>query len=151
MFRNSYFKNDVYDMAIDVTDKKYSDYGMMWDELSLNTGIPKSILERYDEWYILDNEFYYFKDRCRIEELFMSELANECKVRCVQFLLAIDYSTLGILSKLYREKDKKYYMYSDFCNKYFNNIPTSLGMFRLASSIQFGDEKMVKLMKDIFD
>jgi len=151
MFAHSSFRNDACKIAIDITSKRYSDYGMMWNELSNNTGIPMSIIERYDDWYILDNEFYFFKDRCIIEELFMSELANECRVRCVQFLLVVDKDSLGIISKLYREKEKNYYMYSDFCNKYFNNIPTSLEMFKLFSSVQFGDEKTEILMNDIFD
>ena len=108
MFKLSYFKNDAYDIAIDINNKRYSDGGMMWAELSKMTGIDVSMLMAYDDWYILDDEFYYFKYMYKIEELFMSELAHECKVRCVEFLLALDSNTLGIISKLYREKDKKY-------------------------------------------
>ena len=151
MFKHSGFGDDVYNIAIDITGKRYSDYGMMWNELSMNTGIPRSILERYDEWYILDDGFYYFKDRCKIEELFMSELASLCNVRCVDFLLALNNDNIGIISKLYREKDKKYYMYSDFCKKYFNCESTSLGMFKLATSIAFGNDRMKILMNDIFN
>ena len=58
MFKHSDFRDDVYKDAIDITGKKYSDYGMMWNELSKNTGISKSILERYDDWYI------YFSGDC---------------------------------------------------------------------------------------
>lgn len=151
MLKKSSFNNDINNLIIDITGKRYSDYGMMWNELSILTGIPRSILERYDDWYILDNEFYFFKDRGIVEELFMSELANECKVRCVKFLLAHDNGNLGIISKLYREKNKEYLMYSDFCKKYFNNILTSLGGFRLSTSIQFGEDKMTKIMNDLFD
>lgn len=151
MFEHSGFREDAYKIAIDITGRKYSDYGMMWNELSKNTGISRSILERYDDWYILDDGFYYFKDRCKIEELFMSELANECNVRCVNFLLALNDNNLGIISKLYREKDKRYYMYSDFCKKNFNYESTSLGMFKLATSIAFDNDKMKILMNDIFN
>lgn len=151
MFKYSDFRDDVYKDAIDITGKKYSDYGMMWNELSKNTGISKSILERYDDWYILDDGLYYYKDIGRIEELFMSELAFFCKVRCVDFLVAKNNGYLGIISKLYREKDKKYYMYSDFCKKYFNSISTSLGMFKIGTSISLGNVKSQVLMDDIFN
>jgi len=151
MFKYSEFKDDIYNSAVDITGKRYSDYGMMWNELSKNVGIPSSIIERYDDWYILDDGFYYFKDIARFEELFMSELAVCCKVRCVDFIVAKNNKQLGIISKLYREKDKKYYMYSDFCKKYFNCISTSLGMFKLASSISLGNEKSLVLMDDIFN
>lgn len=149
MFKKSYFRDDC--KEIDVTGKKYSDYGIMWNELSEMTGISRSILERYDDWYILDDGLYYFKNICKIEELFMSELANECKIRCVKFFVAIEKGIFGIISKLYREKDKKYYMYSDFCKKYFNHVPNYLGVFKLASSIALGDDKAQKLMDDVFN
>lgn len=151
MFELSKYRNDFKDIATVIDGKHYSNCGIMWNELSLMTGIPRSILERYDDWYILDNALYYFKKRNIISELFLSELAYECKVRCVQFLLALDNESLGIISKLYREKGKKYYMYSDFCKKYFNHTPDNLSVFRLSASIAFGEEKMQKLMDDIFN
>ena len=151
MFNHSYISEIGLKTAIDITGNRYSDSGMMWNELSIKTGIPRSIIERYDDWYILNNEFYFLKDRCIIEELFMSELANECKVKCVQFLLASCDDNIGIMSKLYRDKDKEYYMYSDFCNKYFGDIPKSLEMFKLSSLTKFGFEKTEQFMKDIFD
>lgn len=150
MFRRSFISENGSKMAIDITGKRYSDYGMMWNELCNNTGIPRSIIERYDDWFILDDGLYYFKDRCKIEELFISELAFEYKIRCVDFLLAINNGDLGIISKLYRENDKEYYMYTDFCCKYFNDIPTSLELFKLVSSIVFDDNKMRALMDDIY-
>lgn len=150
MFNLSKFSADAKDIAIDISDKRYSDGGMMWNELSLLTGIDMDTLKAYDDWYILDDGLYYFKYMYTIEELFISELAHECKVRCVEFLLALDNNTLGIMSKLYREKGKQYYMYGDFCKKYFNHFPDNLSVFRLASSIAFGEEKMNKLMDDVF-
>ena len=106
MFKYSNFSDDIYNNVVDITGKRYSDYGMMWYELSKETGIPRTILERYDDWYILDDGFYYYKDRGIIEELFLSELSYECGVRCVDFLVAKNDNMLGIISKLYREKNK---------------------------------------------
>ena len=53
MFKKSYFRNDCNE--IDIRGKRYSDYGMMWNELSILTGIPRSILERYDDSKIVDS------------------------------------------------------------------------------------------------
>jgi len=151
MFELSKFRDDAKNNAIDISSRHYSDYGMMWNGLSKLTGIDVSTLMAYDDWYILDDGLYYFKYMYMIEELFISELAHECEVRCVEFLLALDNNKLGIMSKLYREKEKNYYMYSDFCKKYFNYIPDNLSVFRLSSTISFGEDRMVKLMNDVFD
>ena len=151
MFNLSYFKDGAYDIAIDISNKRYSDGGMMWEELSKITGIEIGTLMAYDDWYILKDGLYYFKYMYKIEELFISEIAHECKVRCVDFFLASDSGNLGIISKLYRKKDKRYYMYDDFCKKYFNHIPNKLDVFKLASSIAFGEEKTKRLMDDVFD
>lgn len=150
MFSNSKFRDEAKDIAKNIDGKRFSDYGMMWNELSLRTGIPRSILERYDDWYFLDNGLYYFKDKHVITELFISELAHECCVRCVDFLLAVNDNKLGIISKLYREQNKKYYMYSDFCKEYFHHVPDYLGVFKLSATIAFGDDIAQKLMEDIF-
>ena len=150
MFNLSYFENEAVDIAIDISGKRYSDGGMMWEELSKITGIDLATLMAYDDWYILDDGLYYFKYMYKIEELFISEVAHECKVRCVEFLLALDDGCFGIISKLYREKDKRYYMYSDFCQKYFGSIKNDLSFFKLALSVKFGEEKTNKLMDDVF-
>ena len=140
----------AYDIAIDISDKHYSDRRMKWGQLSKITGIDIATLMAYDDWYILDDGLYYFKYMYKIEELFISELAYECKVRCVEFLLALDNGNLGIISRLYREKDRKYYMYDDFCEKYFDCYPDNLNVFRLACSVAFDEDRMKKLMDDIF-
>ena len=123
---------------------------MKWGELSKITGIDVATLMAYDDWYILENGLYYFKYIYKIEELFISELAHECKVRCVEFLLALDSNNLGIMSKLYREKDKKYYMYDDFCEKYFDSYPDNLRDFKLSLAVALGEDRTQKLMDDIF-
>ena len=148
MFELSYFKNDA--DYIDIRNKLYSDSGMMWEELSKITGIELEILMAYDNWYILDDGLYYFKYMYKIEELFISELAHECKVRCVKFLLAYEESCFGIISKLYREKGKKYYMYDDFCEKYFDCYPDNLSDFKLSLSQSLGEDRIQSLMDDIF-
>lgn len=150
MFNCVKLEDNYKEFVVDITGKRYSDFGMKWDELSKLTGIDRSILEMYDDWYVLDDGLYYFKVRRKFEELFMSELAHECRVRCVDFLLALDKTDWGIMSKLYRDKKKQYYMYSDFCKKYFNCVKNDLGFFRLASVIEFGEEKTQELMNDIF-
>ena len=150
MFANIVVRDDFKDDIVDISGRRFSDFGMMWGKLSNLTGIDLDTLSMYDDWYILNDEFYYFKEHCIFEELFMSELAYECKIKCVEFKLAFDKENLGVISKLYRIKDKQYYMYSDFCCKYFNHLPDNLNVFKLASSIAFGEENAQKLMNEIF-
>ena len=151
MFNHSNFKDIVNEIVIDITKNHYTSYGIMLSKLSEMTGIPVQILQCYNNWYILDDTFYYFKDKYIFEELFLSELAHECNVRCVDFFVAKENKSLGVISKLYRENNKKYFMYSDFCRNFFNCVPDCLGSFRLASSIVFGEEKIDKLMDDVFN
>lgn len=152
------FKDSIKDNLVNISGKRFSDYGMMWGRLSEITRIDLEILQRYDDWYILDDGFYYFKCHSIFEELFMSELSHECNVRCVEFKIAENnlmneypFKALGIMSKLYRNRDNNYYEYSDFCKKYFNHIPNNLMVFKLASSIAFGEDKSQKLMEDIYN
>ena len=151
MFKLSEFNKKAYDIAIDISNKRYSDTGIMWEQLSKITGIEIGTLMAYDDWYILKDGFYYFKYIYTIEELFISEIAHECKVRCVEFLLALDDDNLGIISKLYREKDKSYYMYDEFCDKYIDCYPENLNTLKLSLTAGFGEDKTRRLMDDIFD
>lgn len=150
MFSNIVVRDDFKDDIVDISGRRFSDFGMMWGKLSKLIGIDLDTLFMYDDWYILNDEFYYFKEHCIFEELFMSELAYECKIKCVEFKLAFDEGNLGVISKLYRTKDKQYYMYSDFCDNYFNHIPADSNVFKLASSIAFGEENAQVLMNEIF-
>lgn len=155
MIINCEFKDDVHRNIILLDGKRYSDTGMMLGELSNITGIDIDTLSMYDDWYILDDGFYYFKFHFIFQELFMSELAKEYELRCVEFKLAkvnrMRYnSTLGIISKLYRDKEKEYYFYSEFCKRYFGEYINDLNKFRLLCENRFGDDKTNKLVDDIY-
>ena len=149
------FKEEALKNRVLLDGKRYSDFGMMWIGLSNITGIDIDTLSMYDDWYILDNEFYYFKTAFIFEELFMSELAKECNVKCVDFLLAENtvlykYPVFGVISKIYRTKDKEYFYYSDFCNRYFGGYVKDMDKFKLASVSAFGNDKSNILMNDIY-
>lgn len=58
-----FFSSEVLDKSISLYGKRYSDLGMMWCELSKKTGIDLEILQSYDDWYILEDEFYYYKNK----------------------------------------------------------------------------------------
>ena len=155
MYISFKFEKDVGKIVVPITGKRYSDTGMMWRQLSNITRIDIDTLSMYDNWYILDDGFYYYKDNYIFEELFMSELACECGVRCVEYKLANDCNILngeklGIISKLYRYKDKEYYYYSDFCKKYFNDYINNLNKLKQSLEILFGIDKTNILMNDIF-
>ena len=155
MYFDYKFSDEALKKLILLDGKHYSDTGMMWGELSNITGIDMNTLSMYDNWYILDDGLYYFKSCFIFEELFMSELARECNVKCVSFSLAGDNvsynrSLLGVMSKLYRYKDKKYFYYSDFCNRYFDGYVQYLDKFKLASEDVFGNDKTNILIDDIY-
>ena len=152
---NYKFKKDVDDIIIPITGKRYSDTGMMWQQLSNIIKIDMDTLSMYDDWYILDDGFYYYKSNFIFEELFMSELAKVCGVRCVDFKLAIDHNTyksskMGVISKLYREDNKEYYYYSEFCKKFLGGYFNDFNKFNESISMLFDDYKTSMLMSDIF-
>ena len=155
MYFDYKFKDNALEKRVLVDGKCYSDFGMMWSELSNITGIDIDTLSMYDNWYILDDGLYYFKSSLIFEELFMSELARECNVKCVDFLLAentVSYKhpVLGVISKLYRTKNKEYFYYNDFCCRYFGNYAKDIDEFKLASESAFGNDKTNLLMDDIY-
>ena len=155
MVINYSFKDDVHKDIILLDGKRYSDTGMMWKDLSNITGIDMDTLSMYDDWYILDGGYYYFKSNFVFEELFMSELAKECNVKCVSFSLAKNtvsykYPTIGVISKLYRDKEKEYFYYSDFCKKYFGEYICDFDKFIAMSMNIFDDDKINELMNDIY-
>lgn len=155
MYFDYKFKDEVLMNRVLLDGKHYSNTGMMWSGLSNITGIDIDTLSMYDDWYILDDGLYYFKFNLIFEELFMSELARECNVRCVSFSLAEDnvlYNRpyFGVISKLYRDKDKNYFYYHDFCNSYFDGCVQYLDNFRVASESVFGNDKTEMLMDDIY-
>lgn len=135
---------------VDIDDKRYSDYDISKDELSLLIGMDEDIIDRYDNWYLLDDGYYYFKYSYVFEELFMSEMASLMGVNCVSWVLAIRGMTKGIISKLYRKNDKNYYMYSDFCKRYFNQDICNLNDLYDMLLIRFDFENVCRIMNDIY-
>lgn len=155
MLINYSFKDDFHKNIVLLDGKRYSDIGMMWEELSNMTGIDMNTLSMYDDWYILDGGYYYFKSCFVFEELFMSELAKECNVKCVDFNLAKNtvsykYPTIGVISKLYRTKEKEYYYYTEFCKEYFGGYVFSFEKFIEMSINIFGENKTNGLFDDIY-
>lgn len=145
------FSENVCGSVINLAGKKYSDLGMSREELSERIGIPKNIASTYDNWYILNGEFYYFKKRMIFTELLVTEIARKCGIRCVDFRLAINSNgEIGIISKLYRERGKEYYSYSEFCTRFFGEVKNDLSWFSLGMSVRFTEEQKNIFMDDIF-
>lgn len=135
---------------IDITGKKYSNMGITKCELCKLLGIEKEIIDIYSDWFLLDNKFYYYKNEFIFRELLMSELFQELKVSCVDFKLVKKNGRLGIVSESYRNIDKNYYMYNDFCLRYFNCNISNLIDFRKFCQNVFGTKKTCLLMDDLF-
>lgn len=145
-----YYNYKFCDNLVNLNDKRYSDNGISKEELSKYTGIDNKIIDRYDNWFILDDGYYYFKHSFVFEELFMSELASVMGVKCVSWNGAVRGMTKGIISKLYRKNDKDYYMYNEFCMRYFNQFVSNLDdLFdMLLGKLSFND--LCKLMNDLY-
>lgn len=135
---------------VDINNKRYSDKNIDKGILSSLVGIDEDIIDRYDSWFLIDNEFYYFKYNYVFEELFMSELANSLGVKCVSFTGAVRGMTKGIISKLYRINNKNYYMYSEFCNEFFNQEISNLDSLIEILLGKYSFENVCKLMNDIY-
>lgn len=150
MFGSIKLKNK--DGIVDISGKSYKNFSTLNNhaKLALHTGIDEDTISVYDEWFLLDDGFYYFKVEHIIEELFLSELAHECDVRCVDFNFAFNNGSLGIISKLYRDPSKEYNSYDDFCKKHFNCIVDDLGSFKVVCDVMLGNDVSNRLMNDIY-
>lgn len=135
---------------IDIVGKKYSDMGISIKDLCKLLGIEREIINLYNNWYVLDDKFYYFKNEYVFRELLMSELFNELNVRCVDFKLVKKNGRIGIVSESYRMKGKDYYMYNDFCLRYFNRNASNLIDFREFSDTTFGSKNSYELMDNLY-
>lgn len=110
----------------------------IWDfsDLKSEINIPSAELEKWYNWYLYKNAYYYLKKRDTISNI-LNELLGEYISRYME-LPTISYDlvadktnnkVVGLLSKNFRRKDKRYkpsYKLNIFDNIYFNGCLFSM-------------------------
>lgn len=117
---------------------------------SKELGIKQRWLNIDNSWFQLDDGLYFFKKKDIFNELFLSELIKEYKVRCVDFSLAVFKDNIGIISKSFRKKNKKYYEYDDFFNAYDIIAPKKLTILNHMFRQILTDKNRMKIMNDFY-
>lgn len=134
----------------DIKGMKYSNMGITKSELCKLVGIDMATINIYDNWYLLDDKFYYYKNEFIFRELLMSELFNEINIRTVDFKLVKNYYGLGIISESYRTLEKEYYTYNDFCINYLSCSNIDLLNFKDRVYNSFGSKNTYEVMNSLY-
>ena len=151
MFNNVTITKDGKKDIIDISGRRFNQITeLSEDDLSRLLKINSELFKFYTNWYLLDGNLFYFKTDYIFNEIFLSELAHEFNVKCVQFMLAKDGKNLGIISRNFRKKTFNYYDYMEFCNLFFGEIPSDIETFKSHMYAKFDKENADKLMEQIF-
>ncbi|MBQ6285800.1 MAG: hypothetical protein IJK67_05820 [Bacilli bacterium] len=108
------------------------------------------LLIAYNSWFKFDDGLYFFKTKAIFNELFLSELIKEYKIRCVDYSLASFKNKIGIISKSFRSKDKKYYEYNTFFNYQNMSAPKRLTTLNHVFREILPDKNRINLMDNFY-
>lgn len=137
---------------VNIKGKRFNEVTDLSEEdLARYLKINRELFSMYTNWYVIDDELYYFKRHFIFNELLLSELAREFNVKCVDFKLATDGEHIGVISKNFRKKESLYSDYLEFAIKYFITIPEDLASFKANAYAVFGDKVGSKLTNQVFD
>lgn len=147
MFKDTTIKEkEIFDISrfhIDAADDRNS-------FLSDGLKIPKSYLIAYNGWYKINGELYYYKNVAIFNEIFLSELTKYYNLKCVNYSIVYGKKGLGIISKNFREKNKLYYDYDDFFEKYGINIPNDIIILKRTLEQLLTEENAKDLINNFF-
>lgn len=116
--KTMYFLEDIYiggeTNYIDISGKKYDSYNgndisLLYSEINSSA----HYLKMYDDWYIINNKFYYYKYSFAFFELLMSELFKYFNLECPNYQVASNGYGFGIISENFRDKDSSYWDYKE--------------------------------------
>lgn len=110
----------------------YETPGFSMKKLCKMLSLDSSFLKTYNDWYVIDNELYFFKPYRKFTELFMQELIEEYDLRHVTYRLAYSDDTLGVISKNFKDPNNKYYDYDTYFIR--NGIEVPRDIERLSSA-----------------
>ncbi len=151
MFNNVSITKDGKKDIIDISGKRFNQVTELSDDdLARLLKINSELFKFYTNWYLLHGKLFYFKTDFIFNEIFLSELAHEFNVRCVQFMLAKDGKNVGVISRNFRKKTFNYYNYIEFCEKFFGEVPRDIESFKSKLYSKFDKENADMLMEQIF-
>lgn len=151
MFNNVSITKDGKKDIIDISGKRFNQVTELSEtDLARLLKINSELFQFYTNWYLLHGKLFYFKTDFIFNEIFLSELAQEFNVKCVQFMLAKDGKNVGIISGNFRKKTFNYYDYMEFCNLFFGEFPRNIESFKTHLYSTFDKETADKLMEQIF-
>ena len=109
-----------------------------FEELSKKINIDELDLKFYPIWYLIDGEYYFYKQKLAFNEMFVSELFRELGLPTPQIIPAFKndfgYDEYGIISKNIRKQGYNYEYYSDL-------------MYRIMGLEKFNDAKYHNLFE----
>lgn len=151
MFNNVSITKSGKKDIIDISGRRFNQVTDLSEEdLARMLKINGELFKFYTNWYLLHGKLFYFKTDYIFNEIFLSELAHEFNIKCVQFMLAKDGKNVGVISQNFRKKTFDYYDYMEFCRIHFGSIPNDIESFKVHLYSKFDKEQADKLMEQIF-
>lgn len=118
-------------------------------KLSKTLNVPISELVLKDNWYIYNGEFYYYKKLYHamrvINELLGEILSDYMGLPSVHYSLALDYNNIvGLLSKNFRIKGRKYAQASQIKPKYLQDFSEALESREITNLRKIIDKTLIR-------
>ncbi len=151
MFRNTSVKVNLFKDLMDIKEYHYSkNKSMSDDKLSNILGLSKDFLQQYNNWYLINNKLYYYKDYSIMIEVFLSELAKEFNLKSVDYQFVTRGKKLGIMSESFKDNDSKCYHYNEYFKSKNIYVPRSISSLKEALSEVINNNNKIHFMNDIF-
>lgn len=86
---------------------------VLLEDLGQKININTSTLAIYNNWFLINNKYYYFKYHYIFEELFMEKIFATFNVPCVSHTIVKCDHKVGIISENFRKSNCKYLNYNE--------------------------------------
>ena len=107
MFKNTKV-NDKYIKSLkNIYDNYYEKCNITTEELAKILNLNIWFINEYPDWYYINDKLYYYKDYTIFNELFLSELIKEFKLKSVKYELVKNSNMIGIISESFRNSNNK--------------------------------------------
>lgn len=152
MFDSTEVKNkkdflDISACFLDAKDKNNNK--LLVDKLGLNS----AFFLAYNNWYIVNGKLHYYKNFYKniFNELFLSELVKEYKLKNLEYKLVNSKDGVGIISESFKKPDKKYLDYDYYFNSFgIKNEPDNMPMLNKTLKKLISDKNRIKLMNEFY-
>ena len=137
--------------VVDISGKRFDQVtSYSKDDMASMLQIDPLTFKFYCDWYLIDNKLYYFKSDYMFNEIFLSELAHELGIKCVDFKLSDNGKFTGIISESFRRDGFNYYDYMELEREFFLHDSRSIVDFKYLASDAFGEDESKKLLDEIY-